>query len=139
MDIIFLPLADFLNDLANSLHTAVAEDDGWQQVTIGAGLIACFLFVLGGARQIIRWLMRTDSKDREEKRAAQQDCAQAQLLLKDTERRVDALRKFDPDVFLKEVAKARDGGVLVKRESLPQAWLDPLRPALARAYADLAQ
>jgi hypothetical protein len=139
LESIFLPLADFLTDLGNSLRNAVEADDGFQQLTIALAAFTGLGVLLAGVRQIIRWLLRTDSRDREDKRKAERETARIGEILGQTEDRVDELLKYDPETFLKDVAKAREDGVLAKRQSLPEEWLEPLRPALARAYADLAE
>lgn len=139
MEILFLSLADFLTDIASSLRGAVENGDGFQQITILALGASGLGVVLAGLRQIVRWLMRVDSRDREEKREAQRECARVGGLLKEAEQRIDVLRAYDPEIFLKNVVTAKSEGVLSKRRSLPEEWLAPLRPALGRAYADLAR
>ena len=139
MDQLLIWGAELSEALAKSLRAAaIAEDLGPKLQPMGWAAGAT-LFCIAALKQMWRWLTRTDSKVREEMRAAQRACETAQNTLKDTEKRVDELRLYDPEVFRKELAKAQDGGVLGKPAEVAEAWLARLEPDLARAYLARAE
>ncbi|MDU8910546.1 tetratricopeptide repeat protein [Aestuariicoccus sp. MJ-SS9] len=139
LDSFFLLLADLVLAMSESLR--MAATDPWFEVIWkpAAAIFALLLTALAAMRQLWRLVFRIDSKVREDMRAAQRACAEAQRTLKETEARVDALRLYDPKVFLRDVRKAAEEGVIGKPAALGETYVQPLAPALARAYTDIAR
>jgi len=129
MNNLLLFLAEFAERLATSLREAADSGNLSELLELWPLFVGFLWFFYAGLRHLYRLVRRLDTKAREDKREAERNCKIAQDQLEETEARVDELRKYDPNLFLAKPQSAEAA----------EAYLAPLRPALEKAYCDIAE
>ncbi|MEM7302162.1 MAG: tetratricopeptide repeat protein [Pseudomonadota bacterium] len=139
MDWILQQIASLLRDYSRVVDLAIQNDNFIDKVE----LIAIPFFVVGliisGIRFLWKRLSRHDEKLDEQRRLAEERFKKEQEKNVEIRKRNDQLLKYDPDLFLQEMDRIERDKAIVARATYPLEWLQPIRPALARAYAVAAR
>jgi len=139
MEWILLQLADLLRAYVDAVDLAIAEQDFLDQAQLLFYPLAFAGMVYSTIKFLWRRLSRHDEKLDEKARIAEHKLAKSEEKISEIRKRNDELLKFDPELFIAEMERVTRDRVMSRLHSLPEEWLTPLRPAMARAYSSLSK
>ena len=139
MEWILVPLADLLRGYVSAIDTAVTEDNFLDQTQLIGFPILFLGLIYSGIKVLWRRVSKYDEKIHEKARLADIKREQADKQLAEVRKRNDELLSFDPELFLSEMDRIKREGVLEKRQSYSESWLDPLRTALGVAFSEISR